>query len=126
MRRDANANAGTFNQSDLPVHFGLGGAAMVDKLHVVWPNGAERDFCDLAADRRIDLHIAGPGDFDGDDDVDPSDLSGFVDCMGGPDAAVAPPSPACLDACLSAFDSDGDLDVDLLNLAVFQREYTGP
>jgi hypothetical protein len=42
LRRDANANAGTFHQSDLPVHFGLGDATQIDALRVVWPNGSEQ------------------------------------------------------------------------------------
>jgi hypothetical protein len=42
LRRDANDNAGTFHQSDLPVHFGLGDATQIDALRVVWPNGSEQ------------------------------------------------------------------------------------
>lgn len=39
LRREANTNAGTFNQSDLPVHFGLGTATRIDRLEIWWPDG---------------------------------------------------------------------------------------
>lgn len=41
-RRDANTNASTFAQSDLPVHFGLGSATVVDEIRVVWPDRTEQ------------------------------------------------------------------------------------
>ena len=45
LRREANTNAGTFNQSDLPVHFGLGDATVIDQLKIVWSDGAEQYSC---------------------------------------------------------------------------------
>ncbi len=73
IRREANTNAGTFNQSDLPVHFGLGSATQIDELKVVWPDGTEQIIKNLAVDQY--LTITTPGDFDGDHDVDADDLA---------------------------------------------------
>ena len=73
IRREANTNAGTFNQSDLPVHFGLGSATQIDELRIVWADGTEQVIENLAADQY--LTIAMPGDFDGDHDVDADDLA---------------------------------------------------
>ncbi len=39
------------SQNDLRVHFGLAGAASVDRLWVRWPNGLEEEWTDLPADR---------------------------------------------------------------------------
>lgn len=43
------------SQNDLRVHFGLGGATMVDRLEVRWPNGLEESWRDLAVDRVVTL-----------------------------------------------------------------------
>jgi hypothetical protein len=39
------------SQNDLRVHFGLGAAAIVDRLDVLWPNGGEEHWTHLAADK---------------------------------------------------------------------------
>jgi hypothetical protein len=39
------------SQNDLRVHFGLAGAAAVDRLQVRWPNGREEEWTGIAADR---------------------------------------------------------------------------
>jgi len=39
------------SQNDLRAHFGLGGAARVERLEVRWPNGLEEEWLDLAVDR---------------------------------------------------------------------------
>ena len=39
------------SQNDLRVHFGLAGAAAVDRLQVRWPNGREEEWMGIAADR---------------------------------------------------------------------------
>jgi len=57
LRRDANPNAGTFNQSDLPVHFGLGSAAVVDRLRIVWPSGSTQELTNVAADQYLSVTI---------------------------------------------------------------------
>jgi hypothetical protein len=57
LRRDANANAGTFHQDDLPVHFGLGAAVVVDRLRIIWPNGQEQVLTDVAGDQYLTVEI---------------------------------------------------------------------
>lgn len=47
LTRLANTNAGTFNQSDLPVHFGLGTATVIDELEIRWPDGTVETWSDL-------------------------------------------------------------------------------
>jgi trimeric autotransporter adhesin len=66
------------------------------------------------------------GDFDADGDVDLVDYRSFTDCLAGPDAAPAPPIPACVDACLAAFDAEADSDIDLADFGVFQLQMAGP
>jgi hypothetical protein len=43
------------SQNDRRVHFGLGGASVVDRVDVRWPNGREERWERLAADRRYTL-----------------------------------------------------------------------
>jgi hypothetical protein len=123
IRRESNTNAGTFNQSDLPVHFGLGAATSIDRLRVVWPNGVEREYCDVAVDQYISLHYPRLGDFDGDGQVAAVDLEAFVDCYEGPSQPADPASAYCNTACGQAFDGDTDSDLDLKDFAAFQSEY---
>lgn len=123
IRREANTNAGTFNQSDLPVHFGLGSATSIDRLRIVWPNGAEREYCDVAVDQYTSIHFPRLGDFDGDGQVASGDLQSFVDCYAGPSQPVNPTSGYCDTACAQAFDADSDSDVDLTDFAAFQSEF---
>ena len=58
------------------------------------------------------------GDFDSDGDADLTDFDALVDCLHGPGVIVT-------GACLAA-DADADQDVDLRDVAAFQREFTGP
>ncbi|MHC5109719.1 MAG: hypothetical protein ACYTHJ_07570 [Planctomycetota bacterium] len=59
------------------------------------------------------------GDFDGDDDVDLTDMSFIPDCMSGP---VGPTNQAAAEKnCLCAFNSDGDSDIDLLDWYRIER-----
>lgn len=67
----------------------------------------------------------GPGDFDADGDVDLTDLEYLLECLTGPGGSPAPPPPLCASACLDAFDSDADTDVDLWDVAGFQTVFTG-
>jgi hypothetical protein len=83
LRRESNTNAGTFNQSDLPVHFGLGAASQVDKLHVVWPDGTTLDVANVAADQYITIQYAElPGDYNDDGTVDAADYTVWRDRLG--------------------------------------------
>jgi hypothetical protein len=72
LRREANTNAGTFNQSDLPVHFGLGAAAAVDQLLIRWPDGSKQGLVDVAANQYITVAY-NPGDYNGDGVIDAAD-----------------------------------------------------
>lgn len=65
-------------------------------------------------------------DYDRDGDVDLTDFGAFSSCIAGPGAAPNPPLPPPPTAadCLDAFDTDGDLDVDLDDFKIFQAGYT--
>jgi hypothetical protein len=77
LRREANTNAGTFNQSDLPVHFGLGAGTLIDNLRIVWPDGNVQQLFDVSVDQYLEIvYDAGlDGDLDGDGFVGISDLN---------------------------------------------------
>jgi enediyne biosynthesis protein E4 len=72
LRREANTNAGTFNQSDLPVQFGLGAATSVDLLLVRWPDGTAQGFLNVPANQYLAVNYL-PGDYNGDSTVDGKD-----------------------------------------------------
>ena len=80
LRREANTNAGAFNQSDLPVHFGLGAASLIDTLRIVWPDGTTQILHDVAANQYLDLNF--PGDFNRDHVVDAADLAQWRSSFG--------------------------------------------
>jgi hypothetical protein len=66
------------------------------------------------------------GDFDGTGVVDLADWDPFTDCIASPGVTPSPTLPECVDACLGAFDSDGDNDVDLQDFSAFQRDFLQP
>ncbi len=47
------------SQSDLRLHFGLAGAAIIETLEVIWPNGGTQSFHDVMADRFYRLKQGG-------------------------------------------------------------------
>ncbi len=126
LRREANTNAGTFNQSDVPVHFGLGDATRIDRLRIAWPGGDDQHLCNLDADVYRTIVAGVSGDFDGDGVRGGADLAALAECLGGPSAMPAHSSTHCAKACLSAFDTDGDHDVDQADAAEVQRFWTTP
>jgi hypothetical protein len=65
-----------------------------------------------------------PGDLDGDDDADLSDLVLFASALAGP-AVWDLPSGCDLTHFIRA-DLDNDVDVDLADFVGFQRAFTGP
>ncbi|MBU0638791.1 MAG: hypothetical protein KKB50_08000 [Planctomycetes bacterium] len=70
--------------------------------------------------------IAG-GDFDADGDVDAADWAVLAVCLAGPERTPEPSQANCVPACLAAFDSDVDLDIDLRDFATLQQQGTsGP
>ncbi len=56
LMRLANTNIGTFNQSDIPVHFGLGSADHIDELIIRWPDGTEETFGPVSVDKYLKIH----------------------------------------------------------------------
>jgi hypothetical protein len=47
LRRECNTNAGTFNQSDLPIHFGLGNASLANTLRITWPDSTQHVYTNV-------------------------------------------------------------------------------
>ena len=72
LRREANTNAGTFNQSDVPVHFGLGTSTLIDQLLIRWADGTAQVIDAILANQYITV-IYNPGDYNGDNVVDAGD-----------------------------------------------------
>ncbi len=84
LRREANTNAGTFNQSDLPVHFGLGAADSIDQLRIVWPDGTVQYLDDVAVDQYLTIEFPTPlaGDYNTDGIIDAADYTVWRDKLG--------------------------------------------
>jgi hypothetical protein len=80
-RREANTNIGTFNQSDLPVHFGLGAATLIDELLIQWPDGTKQSLYDVAVDQYLTVEYL-PGDYSGNGIVDAADYAVWRDWLG--------------------------------------------
>ena len=60
-----------------------------------------------------------------DEDPDLEDFAALIECLAGPETTPHPPALHCGLACLRAFDSEADNDVDLADFAVFQEVFTG-
>ena len=65
------------------------------------------------------------GDYEADGDVGRADFQALAACLAGANTPPSPPEAACAATCLSAFDADGDDDVDLYDFGVFTTNYTG-
>jgi hypothetical protein len=81
LRREMNTNPGTFNQSDLPVHFGLGAATGVEALRIVWPDGSKQSLVGVATNQYLTVAYL-PGDYNGDGAVDAADYTTWRDGLG--------------------------------------------
>jgi hypothetical protein len=57
--REVGCGKGGFGQSDMRVHFGLGDAAVVDTLRIVWPSGTVQEMQDVAANQFMTIEEAG-------------------------------------------------------------------
>ncbi|MGD8450865.1 MAG: RHS repeat-associated core domain-containing protein [Phycisphaerae bacterium] len=78
------------------------------------------------ADTMTVVWLRGPGDIDGDADIDADDFAGFANCMAGPYNLPTPTWPDVTEEhCLDAFDFEDDYDVDLSDFAEFQRIFSG-
>jgi enediyne biosynthesis protein E4 len=53
MMQDAGQAQGHMSQSMAPVHFGTGDAQQVDRVVIIWPDGAMQTLRDVAADQRL-------------------------------------------------------------------------
>lgn len=111
--REVISGSSTSETEDLRLHFGLGTAATVDKIEVLWPRrgslAARTDVIQgpIAADRIITLEPAAaePGDVNHDGLVDIDDLFAVINDWGG---AGGPPD----------IDRNGIVDVDDLFLVI--------
>jgi hypothetical protein len=65
------------------------------------------------------------GDFDADGASDIGDFAALGTYIAGPLQTPAVADPECLPAVLSAFDWNGDDDVDLADCALFQAGFDG-
>ncbi len=82
---------------------------------------ASRPMTDMGA---FEFQLALPGDYDEDGDVDLADHASLTACLFGPDQTLTPAPPITEQACLDAFDADGDADVDLSDAARFAESLT--
>jgi hypothetical protein len=57
MTRQVEAGSGYASQSDMAVHFGLGGATAIDALEVLWPSGQKQCFAGRALDRLVNQAV---------------------------------------------------------------------
>ena len=55
LSRDVRATRSYLSQSELPLTFGLGSAAVVDKLVIRWPNGAVQEVPTPAVDQQLTI-----------------------------------------------------------------------
>lgn len=69
---------------------------------------------------------AATGDADGNGTVNLVDFAALHGCLLGPDAPPDGANGLCGPVCISTFDADADGDVDLRDVAWFQRMFTGP
>ncbi|MGH0034155.1 MAG: FG-GAP-like repeat-containing protein [Myxococcota bacterium] len=121
-RRDVLAGQSYLVGTPSEVHFGLGAAAQVDQLRVVWADGSETVLADVAVDQVIDVVNPNPfidTDYDGladdnellvgTDPQDPdSDDDGLFDAFEVGD--VADPTDTDDDGTIDALDPDDDGD----------------
>lgn len=63
LRRDWNTSAIAFHQSQIPIHFGLAQANIIDELLIVWPNKRTTLLRNLTVDRYLDVHYSENGSF---------------------------------------------------------------
>jgi len=71
--REVQGGSGTTCQDDLVAHFGLGAAALIDRLEVAFPGGATEVLTDLQPDRTVTVVEGSTTGDDDDDDAAPGD-----------------------------------------------------
>jgi hypothetical protein len=109
MTRLITAGTSMGGQEPFEAHFGLGDAAVIDRIEVAWPDGVRRALEGVAipgAPLVITPGVVCPGDVDADGDVDVFDFSDMAAAFGsGPCAAPA------------QGDVNGDGEVDVFDFA---------
>jgi hypothetical protein len=60
QRGEVSSGRGYISQSDSRVHFGLGSAAAVEKLEILWPNGSQESVAVPGVDRHFTI-VQGKG-----------------------------------------------------------------
>jgi hypothetical protein len=55
---EVGCSSSYLSQDELTLHFGLGSAARVDSLRIVWPDGTEETRHDTAVDQKLTIHRA--------------------------------------------------------------------
>ncbi|MFQ5494348.1 MAG: hypothetical protein ACE5EX_03110, partial [Phycisphaerae bacterium] len=66
------------------------------------------------------------GDLDGSQTVDLADLGGLIRCLQGPCDRMGCQAPIVEGVCCNVADTDVDRDVDLADVAEFQRMFGRP
>ncbi len=89
----------------------------IDDVEILGSTTRSKD-CNLNA-RPDECETVTLGDFNADGYVDAGDYTGFAQCMAGPDRPPTAHADTCLDTYLTAFDTDGDGDVDLRDFRDF-------
>ncbi|MCH8881221.1 MAG: VCBS repeat-containing protein [Planctomycetes bacterium] len=113
--REVIAGSNYKNQNELVQHFGLGSAAAMDEVVVMWPGGATRTLYNLLASQTWTLYPTdklGDGDHDGDRDID--DFVIFASCY------AMPLAPGC-----EMMDFDGSGAFDMGDFAAFLGVFDG-
>lgn len=118
---EVRAGASYKSQNEIPLHFGLDDATMVDEVVTTWPGGTTRTQRNLPVDTAFTLYPPERlGDADGDGDVDRLDLVAFVACK-------TTPAPGNLQPGCEMMDFDGNGNVfGPAELNAFNQRYSGP
>ncbi len=114
--REVIAGCNFKGQNELIQHFGLGSAAVMDEIVVMWPGGATRTLYNLVVNQTWTLYPTdklGDGDRDGNRDID--DFVILAGCYNQPFA------PGC-----EMMDFDGNGVVDSADFEAFLAVFDGP
>ncbi len=82
--------------------------------------------CGMIVSDPIVLDVRLVGDWNDDGHVALDDAAALAGCTSNPNQLPSPPPPALPSDCTIAFDQLHDNDVDLRDIAAFQRGFTGP
>jgi hypothetical protein len=82
--------------------------------------------CGMITSGPIELDVRLVGDWNDDGQVALDDAAGLAVCTSNAGQAPSPPPPSLPSDCTIAFDQLHDNDVDLRDIAAFQRGFTGP